>query len=233
LLDIPRIRAVLFDIDGTLSDTDDAYLERALAFAKPLTLLWGKDALRPLFRRWIMASEDIASAFFIAPDFLGLDEAFARWMEFLGRRKRNRIPDWFRLMEGVSSMLETLSQTYALGIVTSRDRRNTEMFLERFSLNRFFRTVITAFSTPHFKPHPAPVFAAAQALDVGAENCLMVGDTRLDIIAGKRAGAQTAGVLCGFGHREDLARAGADVILATTGDLVKLLLPQSETPPPP
>jgi HAD superfamily hydrolase (TIGR01509 family) len=232
MLDIPRIRAVLFDIDGTLSDTDDAYLERALAFARPLNLLWGKDSLRPLFRRWMMASEEIASALFIAPDVLGLDEAVARGMEFLGRRAGNRLPDWFRLIEGIQSMLEGLSRKYALGIVTSRDRRNTEMFLERFSLSPLFQTVVTAFSAPHIKPHPAPVLAAARALGVGSENCLMVGDTRLDILAGKRAGAQTAGVLCGFGRREDLVRAGADVVLATTGDLADALIPQPAPPPP-
>jgi phosphoglycolate phosphatase-like HAD superfamily hydrolase len=52
----------------------------------------------------------------------------------------------------------------------------------------------------------------------------MVGDTTVDIRAGKAAGAQTAGVLCGFGSERELRRAGADLILPTTGQLDEILL---------
>jgi phosphoglycolate phosphatase len=58
----------------------------------------------------------------------------------------------------------------------------------------------------------------------------MVGDTTADIIAGKSAGLQTVGVLCGFGERTELARAGADLILPSTADLADLFLgPDSGT----
>jgi N-acetyl-D-muramate 6-phosphate phosphatase len=52
----------------------------------------------------------------------------------------------------------------------------------------------------------------------------MVGDTPIDIRAGRAAGAQTIGVLCGFGEREELLRAGADLILDSTADLPTVLL---------
>jgi len=58
----------------------------------------------------------------------------------------------------------------------------------------------------------------------------MVGDTTADIIAGKSAGLKTVGVLCGFGERTELERAGADLILNSTADLADLLLgPESST----
>jgi len=60
-------------------------------------------------------------------------------------------------------------------------------------------------------------------MGVPPENCLMVGDTTVDIRAGRAAGAQTVGVLCGFGYREELERAGADAILNSTGELANLL----------
>jgi phosphoglycolate phosphatase-like HAD superfamily hydrolase len=53
--------------------------------------------------------------------------------------------------------------------------------------------------------------------------CLMVGDTVVDIKSGKAAGAQTVGVLCGFGEEKELIKAGADVILETTPALIDLL----------
>ena len=52
----------------------------------------------------------------------------------------------------------------------------------------------------------------------------MVGDTAADIQSGKKAGAQTVGVLCGFGDRQELERAGADLILETTTDLSGIFL---------
>jgi phosphoglycolate phosphatase len=52
----------------------------------------------------------------------------------------------------------------------------------------------------------------------------MVGDTTVDIVAGRLACAQTAGVLCGFGQRAELERAGANVVLQSPADLIPLLL---------
>ena len=52
----------------------------------------------------------------------------------------------------------------------------------------------------------------------------MVGDTTVDVYAGKRAGAQTVGVLCGFGQRDELERAGADAVVERTPDVAGLLV---------
>jgi phosphoglycolate phosphatase len=56
----------------------------------------------------------------------------------------------------------------------------------------------------------------------------MVGDTVVDILAGKKAGTQTVGVLCGFGEKRELERAGADLILPSTTDLADYLLDQKQ-----
>jgi phosphoglycolate phosphatase len=60
-------------------------------------------------------------------------------------------------------------------------------------------------------------------MGVPAGDCLMVGDTTVDIRAGKAAGAQTIGVLCGFGEEQELRLLGADMVLATTPELVQVL----------
>jgi phosphoglycolate phosphatase-like HAD superfamily hydrolase len=54
-------------------------------------------------------------------------------------------------------------------------------------------------------------------------SCLMIGDTVVDIRCGKSTGAQTVGVLCGFGEKKELERAGADLIIQNTSDLLDLL----------
>jgi phosphoglycolate phosphatase-like HAD superfamily hydrolase len=73
------------------------------------------------------------------------------------------------------------------------------------------------------KPNPQPIFAAADRLNLPVTKCLMVGDTAVDMKAGRRAGAWTVGVLCGFGRRSELERAGAHVILDSTADLGRIL----------
>ena len=69
-----------------------------------------------------------------------------------------------------------------------------------------------------------PILLAAQKMGVKPEECLMIGDTTVDMRAGKSAGAQTVGVLCGFGEEPELRKRGADQILKTTSELTGLLL---------
>jgi phosphoglycolate phosphatase len=64
-----------------------------------------------------------------------------------------------------------------------------------------------------------------EQMDAGSEETLMVGDTTVDLRAGRAAGTQTVGVLCGFGEQAELEAAGADRILGTTPELVDVLLP--------
>jgi phosphoglycolate phosphatase len=66
-------------------------------------------------------------------------------------------------------------------------------------------------------------------MGVDPQACLMVGDTTVDIRAGRAAGAQTIGVLCGFGTQRELERAGADLIVSSTADLAEILAGQQNS----
>ena len=96
-------------------------------------------------------------------------------------------------------------------------------FLEQFDLVHYFQAIVTGLSAPHTKPFPDPVFLAAEMMGVKPEECLMIGDTTVDIRAGKAAGAQTVGVLCGFGEEQELLDMGADLILSTTPKVTEVL----------
>jgi N-acetyl-D-muramate 6-phosphate phosphatase len=96
-------------------------------------------------------------------------------------------------------------------------------FLEHFDLMQYFKVVVTAHTCKLTKPNPDPVIFAAEQLGLKPENCVMIGDTIVDIYAGKSAGTQTIGVLCGFGTLPELKRVGANMILSTTPDLIKIL----------
>ena len=110
-----------------------------------------------------------------------------------------------------------------MAVVSARDENSTLAFLDKFALTGYFREIVTAITARHTKPYPDPVLYAANKMGIAPENCLMIGDTTVDIRAGKAAGAQTAGVLCGFGEEAELKSWGADIILKSTSKLVDVL----------
>ena len=116
-----------------------------------------------------------------------------------------------------------LSGTYALGVVSARDERSSMAFINQFELGQYFGVVVTSQTCRYTKPFPHPLIFAADQLGIQPQNCLMVGDTTVDMKAAKLAGMQAVGVLCGFGREKELRRAGADMILPAAADLLKVL----------
>jgi phosphoglycolate phosphatase-like HAD superfamily hydrolase len=214
-----RVRGILFDLDGTLVDTDDDYIRRAGELMRRLAFLFPqRDPTR--FLRWsLMVSESPLNLLMGMPDWLGVDAPLARLADWFTRGRGAGPPPVFTLMAGMDLALPRLAERYPMGIVTARSDDRARAFLSQFGLAPYFGAVAGALTAPHTKPYPDPVIWAAHALDVPVEHCLMVGDTTVDILAGKRAGAQTVGVLCGFGDRGELERTGANLILEHTTDL--------------
>ncbi|MEJ5225667.1 MAG: HAD family hydrolase [Anaerolineales bacterium] len=221
-LDLSRIQALCFDVDGTLSDTDDLYTAQFARLFHPFRFLFkGQDAARAA-RRFVMWAEAPGNTLLGLPDMLGLDDELLRLWEWLNRR-RPRPMKHFMLVPGVDDLLARLHGRYPMAVVSARDDKSTRAFLDQFGLTGYFDVIVTAVTAEHTKPYPDPIYYAAQKMGVQPQNCLMIGDTTVDIRAGRAAGAQTVGVLCGFGEAPELRRAGADVILETTAKLGEVL----------
>lgn len=223
-LDISRIRALCFDVDGTLSDTDDQFVQRLASWLMPIRFIFKAHNPRPFARRIVMATETPGNILFGLPDRLGLDDKIAALGEHVYRLGLGRKDRPFLLIPGVREMLQTLREHYPLSIVSARGHRSTTQFLKQFELQDYFSTVVTAQTCHHTKPYPDPILRAAQEMAVAPEKCLMIGDTTIDIRAGKAAGAQTVGVLCGFGKEAELKQIGADLLLPSTAHLSQILL---------
>ena len=221
-LEIGRIQALCFDVDGTLSDTDDQYVEKFAKFFRPFSFLLKDGDARRAARRFVMWSETPANWLFGIPDTLGLDDELAALSNWLTRKNPPPLKH-FMLIEGIKEMLTALHGRYPMAVITARNEAGTMRFLEQYDLFPFFDVVVSALTTEHTKPYPDPVLYAAEAMQVSPQNCLMIGDTTVDIRAGKRAGAQTVGVLCGFGEEEELRRHGANLILGSTAELSEVL----------
>jgi HAD superfamily hydrolase (TIGR01509 family) len=217
---VERVRALCFDIDGTLSDSDDYYVAQIAAGMKRLHMVSNPERTA---RRLVMWMESPANALLGMADRVGVDNqilAAIDWSQRRWRRSARQLP----VMEGMSPVLEELHSQFRMAVVSARDEDSTMSFLDQANWRDHFDAIVTALSAPHTKPYPDPVLLAARQMDTSPESCLMVGDTTVDIRAGKAAGAQTVGVLCGFGEEGELRRAGADLILSKTADLRDILL---------
>jgi len=218
-IDPTHIRAICFDVDGTLSDTDDQWVGRFARMLSPLGFAFpGRDP-RP-FARWaIMAAESPGNLVYTLLDWANLDDDVGRLVSFMARHQPAPRPKNFVLIPGVRECLQALAARYPLAVVSARDMATTLAFLEYFDLRGLFRCVASSQTCAHTKPFPDPVLWAAEQMGVAPHETLMVGDTTVDIHAGLRAGAQTVGVLCGFGREAELVRAGAGLVLPSTADL--------------
>ncbi len=224
-IDTTRVAAVCLDIDGTLMDTDDQAVQRLASWLVRLPFGLAPSDPHPVARRIVMQAESPGNAVLTWLDRLGLDGGLAALGELLHRRGLRPAPRAFRPIPGVIETLEALHGRYRLAVVSARGARGVNAFLDHYQLGPLFETVVSGQSLPRTKPHPHPVLHAAGEMGVRPGDCLMVGDTTVDILSGVAAGAQTVGVLCGFGTEDELRRAGADLILPSTADLARVLLP--------
>ncbi|NUQ86694.1 MAG: HAD family hydrolase [Anaerolineales bacterium] len=217
-LKVPKIKALCFDVDGTLSNTDDLYAQKVSKFIPKFLFKDPEHAAR----RLVMWIESPGNALLSLADALHLDDEMVAVINWLSRRRKLSSKK-FLLIPGVDDMLEQLHGRYPMSIVSARDEKGTMTFLEQFGLTKYFDAIVTGLSARHTKPYPDPVLLAAQKMNVPPENCLMIGDTTVDIRAGKSAGAQTVGVLCGFGEEPELRHFGADEIVEDTTKLLEIL----------
>lgn len=213
------IEAVLFDLDGTLMETDDHMVSRLAAVLSRLRL---RNPVR-LSRRIVMQAETPVNGLITLFDRLGVDRAvmalFRRGKKVQGKTARPPHP----MMVGVGEMLSSLKGKFRLGLVTSNSQEEAERFMAENGITGFFDVLVTRSSVRRLKPHPEPVLVAASLLGTEPGKCLMVGDTTPDMKSAVAAGAIPVGVLCGFGTERELLKAGAEMILEETRQLMDWL----------
>ena len=210
-----KIQGWFFDLDGTLMDTDNQAVE---SLARRLKFLGPARANR-LARRLVMAGETPVNGALTALDMMGLDAVLFGLRRMIGSHSEPT----FRIIAGVKPMLAHLAERAQLAVVSTRAEAEAVAFLRQHELTDFFKLIVTQATTKRLKPHPEPVLYAAEHLGLTPDVCAMVGDTPVDVLSGRRAGAWAIGVLCGFGEEAELWRAGAHQVLPSTVDLLSLV----------
>ena len=217
---IGRICAVLFDLDGTLIDSapDLAGAANDLRSSHGLPAL-PYERLRPMVGAG--ARGMIGAAFDVAPDdarFSGLRDEFLR-------RYENRMTQETRVFAAMLPVLDALDRLgRPWGVVTNKASRFTDPLVRAMGLHQRAAIVIAGDSTPHSKPHPAPLLEAARRVGAAPADCVYVGDDLRDVQAGRAAGMKTVIAAWGYlGIGEPIEAWGADHIVHAPGELLNLL----------
>jgi len=217
---LKHIRAVLFDLDGTLIDSapdlgaaaDKMRTDRGLP-SLPYELY------RPLAGAG--ARGMLKVAFDLTPehaDFLTMrEEFFVNYEASMTERTY--------VFDGVEDLIEHLQlRQMPWGVVTNKMARFTDPLTAAMPLFASASAIVSGDTTPHSKPHPEPLFEAARRLALPPEQCLYVGDDERDIVAGLAAGMMTVAATYGYlGEKSNVSAWGADLSVDSPNKLLQLL----------
>jgi phosphoglycolate phosphatase len=151
-----------------------------------------------------------------------IDHAFKLFQRYY----REHLLDETRVYPEVEETLESLAQI-PKAIVTNKPYEFTIALLQGIGLAHHFKVIIGGDSLPERKPSPLMLLEGARRCQAEASRSLMIGDTRLDIAAGKAAGMTTCGYISGFRGRSELLEAGADFLIESFSEL-RLLIADCE-----
>jgi N-acetyl-D-muramate 6-phosphate phosphatase len=215
-----EVRAVLFDLDGTLIDSagDLGAAADRMRVARGLPSL-------PLDSYRHMAGAGargmLGIAFGITPDH----PDFAAMREEFFVNYENCMTERTRAFDGIPELIgELLSRQLAWGVVTNKALRFTAPLTKQMSLFQTASAVVGGDSTPHAKPHPAPLLEAARLLKLEPCHCIYVGDDERDVLAGRAAGMATVAATYGYlGSNADTVLWGANARINTPLELLALL----------
>ena len=215
-----QAQAVLFDLDGTLIDSapdlgaavDKMRVQRGLP-SLPL------DTYRP------MAGAGARGMLGIAFDMTPEHPEFMDFREEFFVNYENAMTERTRIFDGVIEMIDALVKLgLPWGVVTNKSSRFTDPLTAAMPLFATAKAIVSGDTTPHAKPHPAPLFEAARRLQVTPERCVYVGDDERDIVAGLAAGMGTVAATYGYlGRQTDVSRWNAHLHINSPLDLLKSL----------
>lgn len=210
------IKAIFWDNDGVLVDTEHLYFEATQRILASIGIHLSEEDYLELFLRegrgaWHLAEERGVAA----DDIVRLrDERNALYGELLAEAPR--------LIEGVSDVLEALHGKYVMGVVTSSRKDHFDVIHRTTGLLKYFDFVLTASDFTHVKPDPEPYLRAVEASGVAADVCMAVEDSERGLLSATAAGIRCMIVPSRLTRRSLFA--GAHKVLGRIGDVPAALL---------
>ncbi len=214
------IRAVLFDLDGTLIDSapdlagaaNDMRMARGLA---PYPLAHFRPMVGSGARGMVGRAFDVAPP---APEFAPLRDEFLQRYEARMTQETRVFPELLPVLEAL------VAQAVPWGIVTNKATRFSQPLVAALGLHTQSATLVCGDTTPHSKPHPEPLLEAARQLALAPARCVYVGDDHRDVLAGRAAGMAALAAGWGYlGNGHSVHDWGAEAVLAQPDELLNWL----------
>jgi len=220
-----KVEAVLFDLDGTLIDSAPIYYQI-------IDIVFERLGVPPVSRKTLQEAMDDGDFDW---DFVLPAPMKSRKEELIAEARTiidDIAPPMFRrqikLIPGAAEICKKIAaQGMKIGLVTSTptDYISVKLTpLREAGVENLLQVIITADDVVNKKPHAEPLIKGSQRLEVAVEQCVYVGDTRVDIRAGIAAGMKTVGVLTGFDDFKALKRENPDAIIDSIAQLDETII---------
>ncbi len=214
-MDIPTVKALVFDMDGTLAATEPLHMDAWL------TVLGnhGMEVDEDWFQQWVGLSDAILAASVVNDYDLGVGQ------ETLQHEKRTLF--WAKarssaeLFPGVLDGLSALRQKYPIALCTSSSDKDAEAVFSNTGLDQFFETIVTSDRVANLKPDPSPYLLACRELGMNPAQCVALEDSPAGVTAAKRAGLYVIGLTT---SKEPEELKGAHIIFPETRQAMDWIL---------
>ena len=212
----PHFKAIFFDNDGLLVDTETLWLEACREALAPLgvtisnelytveVLGKGRALVRDLAREQGLSEDEIKAL-------------QSHRNNLYGEKLRKNV----ELLDGVKETLEKLQGKFVMGIVTTSSREHLDIILDKTGLRKFFNFFITFEDVTHPKPDPEPYLKAVELSGMPKANCLVLEDSLRGVQAAKAAGLACYAIPEGWTRTHDFST--ADKVLGNISEVANLL----------
>lgn len=208
-----KVNAIIFDLDGTIVNSRDAYVEAAKTAFHSLGLKTPTTQTTLQIPKRLEQNLPIGDL--VHTNTAHFLDVYLKTFYAITAVKTKPIPN-------IHVALENLQQKAKLAIITMRNfpKAVVTKELQHFGLAQYFTYILTAKDTHKPKPSPEGIMKALKVMGAQICDCLVVGDSVIDITAGKAAGAKTLAVLSGLYTKQELAKLNPDLILKDATQLL-------------
>lgn len=215
MTEFTNITTVLFDLDGTIADTNEVILQTIAGTLEMSTgRSWHREEILP---HWGIRLRD--QLLILHPE-IDLERAVPFYRRLYLERHRTLLAEF----SGVRSLLEQLRiDGYHLGVVTSKKASSAQLTLGDIGYEEFFSLLVADEDTERHKPYPDPLLVAIERLGVSALEAIYVGDNPDDITAARAAGMGAVAVGWSLRPRAELEAALPHALIDAPGNLYRLL----------
>jgi HAD superfamily hydrolase (TIGR01549 family) len=217
------IRAVIFDIDGTLVDTFEVYQR---VFNQGIAQYGMAPVEQEILREYLakgLGLRRILQNVFSGPID---DDTYATCREDILSRYKVAEIDEVKAFPGTEELLDHLHQKgMKIGIATGRTSSNEDEWTRftRLGLDRYISAIVTSKEVEYRKPAPDVVIECARRLNVPTESCIVIGDTVGDIVAARKAGSMAAAVTTGHEDECLLLKESPDIVIHSLSEFAAYL----------